>query len=478
MTEPDAVPKPKPKASQPDVDRLRYAAGFVNGVGNCIQGFVNLIAAAEWVARGAIKSQIVPSTLLTDRDFANASALLGLEPGQSLTLRQVVSEATAPKIQLAQSVDPYIAATSAGQRFCALGVMPGVLKALHGPNPPPKTTPGGATPSTPPAPVPPESTPGTLPRAPSGLPDETPGTLPGSPNAPPASRPAPPSISLGGSSPSNPIPGPTLVAAVSKTTTAQGLVGTWVKIPGGSVQLGTFMGRGTFGGVFELVKNRGQVIKIPTTTPGSGQSLANQVTGSTRLKQIGVDTPTITESIPGSGNQPPMLIMDNAFDKPGAFQVTPDGYMRTRASVEAGATGGGANGALSKAPPDVLRQTDAAFHKLHTDIGNGGYIAPDLSPGNVIYYPKPGGGYIASVVDSDMILTKNEFVGTLGGRTGRQLMESSTRLSTPAVVAISTLDSGAMLDMLDDLTFTPQSMMDALWSSRQAVIDIARAGAK
>jgi hypothetical protein len=77
-----------------------------------------------------------------------------------------------------------------------------------------------------------------------------------------------------------------------------------------------------------------------------------------------------------------------------------------------------------------------------------------------------------------MILTKNEFVNTLGGRTGRQLMENATRLSTPAVVAISTLDSGAMLDMLDDLSFTPQSMMDALWTSRQHVIDAARAGAK
>jgi hypothetical protein len=230
------------------------------------------------------------------------------------------------------------------------------------------------------------------------------------------------------------------------------------------------MGKGTFGGVFELVRNRSQVIKIPTTTPGSGQSLANQVTGSTRLKQMGVDTPTITESIPGSGNQPPMLIMDNAFDKPGAFQVTPDGYIRTRGTLE--------TGVRVPATADVLRQTDAAFHKLHTDIGNGGYIAPDLSPGNVIYYPKPGGGYVASVVDSDMILTKNEFVNTLGGRTGRQLMENATRLSTPAVVAISTLDSGAMLDMLDDLSFTPQSMMDALWTSRQHVIDAARAGAK
>jgi hypothetical protein len=468
MTQPDNVPKPKP--SQPDVDRLRYAAGFVNGVGNCVQGFVNLIAAAGWVARGAVKSQIVPSTLLTDRDFANASALLGLEPGQSLTLRQIVSEATAPKVGLTQDTDPYVAATSAGQRFCAIGVMPGVIKALHGPNPPPKSTPGGSTPSTPTASLPPESTPGTLPRAPSGVPDETPGTLPGSPNAPPASRPAPPSISLGGSSPSNPIAGPTLVAAVSKTGSAQGLVGTWVKTPGGSLQLGTFMGKGTFGGVFELVKNRGQVIKIPTTAPGSGQSLASQVTGSTRLKQIGVDTPTIAESIPGSGNQPPMLIMDNAFDKPGAFQVTPDGYVRTRGTLE--------TGVRVPATADVLRQTDAAFHKLHTDIGNGGYIAPDLSPGNVIYYPKPGGGYIASVVDSDMILTKNEFVNTLGGRTGHQLMENATRLSTPAVVAISTLDSGAMLDMLDDLSFTPQSMMDALWTSRQHVIDAARAGAK
>lgn len=491
---------PKPKPSNPDVDQLRYVAGFVNGVGSCIQSYVNLIAAAGWVARGlgrlAVKneaaqvantSHVSTASLFAGDDFANAAQLLGLQPGQSIALRQVVTEASVPKVGLLKDTDPYTAASSAGLRVCTFGIAQGVIKGLKGepeppaagppapktPQPPgvsPQRTPAG-TPGAPPSGPPAGGPSGTPSASPEGTPTSLEGGTVAGGTVPAGGVPAnvpPPSISLGGRSPSNPLSGTALVGAVSNKATAPGLDGAYVKTPTGPLQLGPFLGKGTFGSVFRLGQNPQKAIKIPTNTPGSEKSLTNQVTGSTRLKTIQVDTPNL-ESIAGEGGNPPMLLMDNAFAKPGAFQLKADGSIVTEATLEAGE-----NAVLQKAGPTLLKQADEAVQKLYADIANGGYIAPDLSSGNIIFYPKPG-GLIAGVVDSDMIMTKAEFVDSLGGKTGRQLLTDSKNISTPAANAVSVLNTGDMLDALENTNFTTQSMMQALFESRQLVMNAARA---
>src|SRR5205085_5361361 len=61
-------------------------------------------------------------------DFITAANLLGLQPGESITLRAIYQEASTQNI----GISPFDAGRIAGRRICSYAVVPGGLKALKG----------------------------------------------------------------------------------------------------------------------------------------------------------------------------------------------------------------------------------------------------------------------------------------------------------------------------------------------------------
>lgn len=442
---PAATPATDP--NKPLVDTIQYTAGFVNGVGNCVQGLVDLAAGAGWMARGvADLINPTPFHFAQGDEFINAARNLGVQPGQSMILRQIAVESTAKVI--GQKSNPYDAATAAGRRFCAFGVVPGVVKAAGGVKTPPARTPGAAP--------------------------KTPAT------EPPAEAPAEPPAGLAGASPAKPLGGPALQAAVSEDGTVGSLPGKWAATPDGPVQLGNFVGKGTFGGVFEVAKNPGQVLKIATDNPGSPASFGRQAAGTKMFEKAGVPTAAIDEVIPGQGGQPPMLKLENVLNRPGAFQLTSGGLKRTQASVNA-RPGNGMNPAAGNAPmqrADVseINGVDAAVEQLSDQIAGKGMVLGDLHPGNVVLVPKPGGGFNAVVVDADFVDTQANLLKEIGGRTGPQLLQdlaNGKMLSPTLELLVNIFDSGGELGSLGPGS-TAQSIMDSQLRARQ---NIASGGA-
>jgi hypothetical protein len=239
----------KPPPSNPVVDTAQYLQGMVAGFGSCFKGVGDLIAGAGFFAQG---------------DFVNAAKAWGLSPGQSVTLKAMYAELTAPVI--GQNSSPYESGMTAGRRLCQYAAIPGAAKAA-----------------------------GTV--------------LKGAVSP--------------GSTFTNPIKGGALQDAVNSAP--QSLANKWVQTAKGPAQLGSYAGQGSFASVFKYGK--GSVMKLSRNNPetmGYGpDSIAGQNTGAARLKGIGVDTPDVSNYEPGSSGQPATLVADDVTQKyPGSFQLS------------------------------------------------------------------------------------------------------------------------------------------------------------
>ena len=424
---PTAGPPPPAKRpadpNQPLVDTLKYTAGFVDGIGQCVQGLVDIAAAAGWMARGvADLAAPAPVSLGSGVEFVKAAELLGVQPGQSMVLRQIAAESR-PRV-LGQRSNAFDAASAGGRRLCAFGIIPGIAKAAKGVK--------------------------SAPRAP------TPG-----------------------SAPSRPLDGPTLQGTVSSDgTAAAALRGTWIGTPGGPVQLGNYVGKGTFGAVYEVAGNPGQVVKIGTNNPFAPQSFANQVSGSKLLQKAGIPTANITRIVPPANGQPPLLFMDNTFQAPGAFQATTGGLKRTQLTIGAKNETIGSNGAvptyLTPAETDAVH---AAMQQLNDRIAGHDLIFADNHLGNVVFVPKVG-GLSAVIVDADFVVTRPQLLQQLGGRTGAQLLQDLANgkpIPSIADVMLPVLEQGGGLDALGP-NLTAAGVMNALSEARQRINNPYAAG--
>ena len=251
---PSPNPLQKPP-SNPISDAGQYLQGVVAGFGNCFQGVGSLLAGAGFFAQG---------------DFVDAAKAWGLEPGQSVTLKTMYAELTAPSV--GQGVTPYEAGMTAGRRLCQYAVIPGATKAA-----------------------------GTL----------TKGAL--SP----------------GSTFTNPLKGSALQDAINSKPQAQQLAGKWVQTENGPVQLGDYAGQGSFATVYKYGKT--SVIKLSrnnSETLGYGpDSLQGQQTGAARLQGIGVKAPDTSGFEAGGADQPASVIADDVNQKyPGSFQLSSSKY--------------------------------------------------------------------------------------------------------------------------------------------------------
>ena len=236
-------------ASNPIADAGQYLQGIVGGFGNCFKGFGDLAAGAGFFAQG---------------NFVDAAKAWGLSPGQSIMLKTMYAELTAPVI--GQGVTPYDAGMTAGRRLCQYAVVPGATKAA-----------------------------GTL--------------LKGA-------------ISPG-STFTNPLKGSALQDAINSNP--QSLANKWVQTGNGPVELGGYAGQGSFASVFRNGTNK--VIKLSRSNPetlGYGpESIKGQYTGAGRVQAAGVETPNVSNYEPGGGGTPASLVADDVAQKyPGSFQMS------------------------------------------------------------------------------------------------------------------------------------------------------------
>ncbi len=238
-----------PPSSNPVADAGQYLQGVAAGFGSCFKGFGDLAAGAGFFAQG---------------DFVDAAKAWGLSPGQSVLLKTMYAELTAPVV--GQGVTPYEAGMTAGRRLCQYAVVPGAAKAA-----------------------------GTV--------------LKGA-------------ISPG-STVTNPLKGSALQDAINSDP--QSLANKWVQTGNGPVQLGGYAGQGSFASVFRYGTNK--VIKLSRSNPetlGYGpQSIEGQYTGAGRVQAAGVETPSVSNLEPGGGGNPASLVADDVAQKyPGSFQIS------------------------------------------------------------------------------------------------------------------------------------------------------------
>lgn len=232
----------------------------------------------------------------------------------------------------------------------------------------------------------------------------------------------------------NPLNDADVLAATSGENPA-GLAGKyWNTNQGPPMQIGNYVGNGSFGSVFKLPN--GRVIKIGNNKFGSAQSFPRQVTGSQRLEKIGVDTPHIyePESNPAPASGPPTLIMDDVSTKfPNSYQLSSTQF--------------------SGLAPAAYNQVVAAVTKLTDQLVDAGYIWPDNHFGNMAFVADSAGGLNAIVVDADMIMTAPEMQAALASAQvpGLVLREALTGIGQQAALTQS---------------FTAQSMMGILKAAR------------
>jgi hypothetical protein len=304
-------------------------------------------------------------------DFVGAARSWGLTPGQSVTLKAIYAEGT--QTVVGQNVSASDQGRIAGRRICMYGLIPGGAKAG-----------------------------GEAWRA--GVP---------------------------GTSALNPLKG----TAVLEESTNQpaSLAGKFIQTADGPLQLGNFMGSGTFGSVYKLPK--GLVAKISNSSYGSSESFPRQLEGSHRLRQIGVDTPTIYRMEPAGPGTPALLVMDDVFSKwKGVQQMGTAAYNKLLSGARA--------------------PYDAALTKLSNQLADAGYIWPDNHLNNVMFRPS-GVGLSAIVHDSDMVLTVPE-------------METALRsgLSVPGQVLRGALEAIGQDGLLDQQPLNPATIMNALRAAR------------
>jgi hypothetical protein len=126
---PNPRPRPStqpPSGNRPPFDLGQYVRGLTQGVQDCGQGLVSL--ANDLTVFGSYFGQGSSRLLrgdLTGDEFIKAANVLGLQPGQSVTLRGIAAEMGQQNL----GVSPFDAGRLAGRRICQYGLIPGALKA-------------------------------------------------------------------------------------------------------------------------------------------------------------------------------------------------------------------------------------------------------------------------------------------------------------------------------------------------------------
>jgi hypothetical protein len=228
----------------------------------------------------------------------------------------------------------------------------------------------------------------------------------------------------------NPVSGSTLLQATTENPAS--LANKWVQLgTGPPVQLGNFVGKGTFASVYQFGKN--SVIKLSTNQDGSLQALAGQEAGAARLKAIGIDTPNVSNYKPGGPNQAGSLVAEDVTQKwPGAYQLTGEQF-----------------NALPAAQRNLVAN---AFSNTMNKLAEAGYVWPDNHFGNMMFQPV-GDALNVIIHDPDMIMTVPE------------VQEAIAQGTMPAKVLMSVLDGVGQMNLLNQ-PFTAESLMNALRNAR------------
>ena len=228
----------------------------------------------------------------------------------------------------------------------------------------------------------------------------------------------------------NPASGSTLLDATTENPAS--LANKWVQpATGPPVQLGNYIGKGTFASVYQFGKN--SVMKLSTNQDGSLEALAGQEAGAARLKAIGIETPNISDYKPGGPNQAGSLVADDVTQKwPGAYQLTGEQFNALPAAQRA--------------------QVTTAFNNTMNKLADAGLVWPDNHFRNMVFQPM-GDALNVIIHDPDMIMTVPE------------VQEAIAQGTMPAKVLMSVLDSVGQMNLLNQ-PFTAQSLMNALRNAR------------
>jgi hypothetical protein len=411
---------PFARSPDPAAAVTQWGGGFVDGAGACLKGYGDLLAGAY---------------ALTQQDPQTAWAILREAPPQ--VLKALVDDFTRPHDG---SLTPYETGQDAGRRLCTWA-LPGVAgktlgravgaagRALGRTG---TTIAEGAGEGT-----------GTIAR---GEPIEAPNTptrpVDGPPNT--ASRTAPSRGGLAnlppgmGDTPQNPLRGAALAEAVGDANTAVQLPGKFVATAEhGPIKLGAYKGAGAFGTVYEEAAAPGRVVKISNASPESAPSFPRQSTGSTRLNQMGIETPRIFEMQPGSPTNPALLFMENA-DGLGARTVD-------AAKLK---------GLVQTDPATAVRILNTV-RETGNRIARANMVWLDNAVRNMGFIPE-GAGFRPLVWDSDFVMTFAELRAEVArGGLAKQILNNLMK---------DPLWTSRMLD--GEVARTPQELMDALFKAR------------
>jgi len=441
-------PKTQPQPANPVDSAGQYLQGMVDGLGNCVQGFMGIISGAGFFLKG---------------DFQQAAQLWGVEPGQSVVLKSIFSqlqEFTTPIV--GSNVSAYQQGVVGGRRICSYVLVPAVRKGVasavkNGVNAPAAPKGGGG----PPAIQGPQQGPPQLPAPPAkptwgSPPYEDPPALPGKGSGPPqlpgpgsgtvavpqstgtvpspqGSAPALPAPITGGISASDPVQGSQLQDAINSNPS--GLGNKWVQLPSGPTQLGGYIGEGSFADVYKI--GGGKVIKLSKNSPSTygygADSIAGQYAGAGRLNAMGVETPAVFNYQPGGGDQPASLIADDVASKwPGAKPLTRAGFQAMTAAQQA--------------------QALSAINNLSSKLAGAGYAWLDTNPSNITLQVD-GDTFKPIIHDPDMIMNMSEIQNAIAQK------------SVPWAVLQYALEQAGQPDFLSK-PFTVESLMQVLERAR------------
>jgi hypothetical protein len=310
-------------------------------------------------------------------DFVNAAKAWGLSPGQSVVLKAMYTEMTTPQINVVSNVTPYQSGLTAGRRLCQYGAIPGATQAAG-------TAIKGAI--------------------------------------------------LPGSTFTNPIKGTALQTAIN--TAPKTLAKNWVLTGKGPMQLGAYVGEGSFASVFKYGTK--QVIKLskngPETLGYGQQSIGGQQAGAAILGSLQVATPKIASNLSSAGGNgiPASLVADDvAAAFPKSFQLTSQVFQKMAQAEQ--------------------QQVLAAIKAVSDRIAGGGFGWLDINPGNITLQPIQD-GFNVIIHDPDMIGPVSQFYNLQAG-------------TAPQGVLLFGLQEGGGLSLFGQ-QFSAQQLMDLLQNGR------------
>lgn len=326
---PTAGSRPPPNAGRRPggnpLDPIRFGEAYLRGVADgavdCLDGFGNLVAGIGLLLRNPLGNA------------ETAAGLMGVAPGQSVTLAMIAQEVEDSRHR-ATMTNAEESGRIAGRRFCMYGLLPGVVKAAKG----------------------------------------KPGAKPG---ARPGVTPLPPETTV----PTRTVPADATFT-VEVASHPENLAGTTIATRHGPVNLGGYIGKGSFGTVFENRSVPKQVIKVSNDHAQSRPSFERQRDGARLLRESGIPTPAIHRLIEGGPHEPSFLEMDH-FNKefPGAIELRK----------------------FTTLPKGLRAEVRQAAGKLFNDIAKTGHVWIDGDLRNLAF-DRNGGSLRAIVLDADLIV--------------------------------------------------------------------------